>query len=107
MEIKYFAKNFQLTPQIEDYIDKKINKFLRLSKRILRARVELDFDPQFRDNKNFKVEIKLEVPGKDLCAVCQAKDLPLALDGVEKKMRAQLTDYKEKFIQKRRIKKEI
>ena len=102
MKIKYFAKNLRLTPQIQDYIEDKINKFLRISKRILLAKIDLDFNPQYIQGKNFEVKIKLEVPGKDLYAVASAKDLLLALDEVEKKMRVELSNYKDKFLQRRK-----
>ena len=100
VKIKYFAKNLHLTPQIQNYVESKVNKFQRLSKRILLARIELRFDPQYTQGKNFKVEIKLEVPGKDLYATARAKDLLVALDEAEKKMRAQLSNYKDKFLQR-------
>ena len=104
MKIKYFTKNLHLTPQIQNYVENKINKFQRISKRILLVRIELNFSPFYTQGKNFKVEIKLEIPGKDLYAAAREKDLLLALDKVEKKMRAQLSDYEDKFLQRRKVK---
>ena len=102
MEIKYLARNFHLTPAIKKLVEEKINKFSRIYKRILRAHVELNFKPLYKQGKNFKVEIRLEVPGKDLYATCRAKNFSQALDKVEQKIKAQLRDLKNRPLQKRK-----
>ena len=102
MKIEFFVKNFECNPQIKNKIEGKINKLARFSERILRVRVELVFKPQFKGEKNFKVEIKLEVPGNDLYAASYGKNLLLALDEVLKKIKHKLLAYKEKLIERRK-----
>jgi ribosomal subunit interface protein len=95
MKIRYFTKNISLSDEIKDYLEKKIQKLFRFSKKIQQAEVDLTYHQRQTKDKAIRLEINLRMPNKILRAVVRTLDLQTAIDGIENKLRKQLEKYKE------------
>lgn len=102
MEIKYFTKNISLSEENKAFLEKKIKKFLRFSKKIEEVDIDLSYHQKRAKENAVRLEINLKMPNKILRAVVRAEDLQTAIDRVENKLRKQLEKYKGFGLFKRR-----
>lgn len=107
MQIKYFTQNIKLSGELQDFLEKKIQKFSRFLDKIWEARVDLSYNPSHDKDKLIRLEINLRMPNKIIRVETRASNLREAVDQVEKKIRKQLEKYKEFGKIKRKITKRI
>ncbi len=110
MKITINCRNLKLTPEIEEYIYKKIGKLEKYVKnnQAVVLHVELMEDPSGKEGNRFVCEITGFAPHKSFRAKQAAHQIKVAIDLVQEKIEEQLRAYKEKFISRREDKtKEI
>jgi putative sigma-54 modulation protein len=93
MQIKISTKHMDITPAIEDYATKKVQKFSRYFDRIQQIDVVID-----KVRNGYAVEIRTDVEHHDdFVATSTDPDLYACIDlGVDRAIR-QLTDHKSKL----------
>ncbi len=93
MEIKVTAKHMDLTPAIEEYAVKKMDKLRRFFDRILQVEVIVD-----RTKNEYSVEIITDVEGhNDFIATATHEDLYAGVDLALDRAVRQIHDYKSKL----------
>ncbi|TVQ52538.1 MAG: ribosome-associated translation inhibitor RaiA [Phycisphaerales bacterium] len=93
MNVQISSKHVDLTPSIEEYINKKIEKLPRYFDRVMQIDVVID-----KGKKEYTIEIITDVASHDdFIATAHHEDLYACIDlGVDKSQR-QLSDYKSKL----------
>ncbi|MBN1755046.1 ribosome-associated translation inhibitor RaiA [bacterium] len=92
MDIRIVARHFDLTPEIQDYAESKIEPLTKFFDRIIDTHVVLDVE------KHRKLaEISMKVYGTHLVSSSTADDLYLAIDDAARKIERRLRKYKEKL----------
>jgi putative sigma-54 modulation protein len=93
MQIRFSAKHMNLTPAIEEYATKKIEKFTRYFDRVQEVEVLID-----RAKNGYAFEIITNVAGHDpFVATSDGEDLYACIDqGIDRSIR-QLTDHKSRL----------
>ncbi len=102
MNIKIKATNFEITPAIEDYIEKRIStieKFVKDNDGSARADVEVGKTTKHhRSGDVFRAEVNVHASGKNFYAVSEKDDLYAAIDDVRDEIVYTLTSYKDRTI---------
>lgn len=80
MEVRIQAVHFTMSQDLEDFVQKKLNRLDRLHDGVAYAEVVLKLDAKGGDGKNKEVFIRLDVPGPDLCAEKVASTFEEAVD---------------------------
>lgn len=97
MHIAITGKGIELTPAIEEYVQKKIGGLEKFYDRIIRAHVTVGVDNHHRlGGSIFEAECKLEVPGNSIFGSSEQKDLYAALDALKEFMENEIKKYKVK-----------
>ena len=93
MKINVKSKHMEITPAIEQYAEKKVERLPRYFDRVQQIEVLID-----REKKAYNVEIIVDVEKHDsFVATSEDEDLYAAIDvGVDRMIR-QLTDHKKKL----------
>ncbi len=99
MQIKIKATNINLTPEIENYINKRLNfldKFVKDDSGAL-CQVEVG-RTTFHHKKGevFRAEVNLTTVGRSLYAATEGEDLYSAIDGVKSEIKNRVLSFKEK-----------
>ncbi len=95
MEVKINSVGFSATPQLEEFIQKKISKLEKYHEGLLGVDVTLKLEKD--DNlENKVVEINVGIKGQDLFAKKQAKKFEEAVDELYDVLKRQLVKIKEK-----------
>lgn len=106
MEITISGKDFKLTPTIKTYVDEKIGKLSKFSRRIIRVGVELDVDHNVTKGLKNRIEVWIYLPGKTIQAGIKAEHMREAIDLVYPKLERQLVSYEGRKRERRRLDKE-
>lgn len=96
MNITIEAKDFKLTLANRLYVEEKLGKLGRFSKRIERIGVELDVDHNAKSGSIHRVEVWVYFPEKTLSAGVKAEHMNEAIDLVYPKIERQITSYEGK-----------
>lgn len=94
MKIVFYGKKVDLTDQVRDYVETRINKMDRYVDGILEARVELDEDKSMSSGPKYRAEVMLFLPKYQLRATSTGSDIREAIDLVEPKLKKQIETYK-------------
>lgn len=107
MEIKFYAKNIDLTEKIKEQFSKKLSSLKKYkgSIDVLRVRVDLSRDAHHKKGDVFRVEVNVDMPGKVLRSVEESFDIVSGLDVVSDKLERQARDLKDKIVTNRKKKK--
>ncbi len=107
MEIKFYAKNIDLTEKIKEQFSKKLSSLKKYkgSLDVLRVRVDLSRDAHHKKGDVFRVEVNVDMPGKVLRSVEESFDIVSGLDVVSDKLERQARDLKDKIVTNRKKKK--
>jgi len=96
MQIQITGKGIELTQAIKDYVEKKISGLDKFFDQIIGAQVIVGMESHHHlKGEIFICECKLNVPGKDLFASKNEKDLYKAIDLVRDYMEEELKKHKE------------
>ncbi len=96
MNIKISSVHFDADKKLLEFVDKKLNKLIKLYDDITAAEVFLRLENK-QDIENKLVEIKLFIPGNDLFAKKQSKSFEESTDIVIEALRQQIIKHKEKL----------
>ncbi len=109
MDITIKAKNLELTPEIKNYLNKKIGNLEKFKSGFdgsVTATAELGITTfHHRQGKIFRAEVNLSVPGsnqKILRAVSEKENLFEAIDEVKDKLKRELKKYRSSFVSRQR-----
>ena len=105
MKFRIKATKVELTPQIRDYVQLKMNMLEKyLGKvQVINCDVELSRENgEQNSGKIFRAEVNLEVPGQLLRVEKTEKDILKAIDKVKDHLEIAIKKYKEKRIDKRK-----
>ena len=95
MEIRIQPIHFDVSQQLESFIQKKISKLAKFHDGIIAAEVVLKVvKPESAMNKD--VSVRLDVPGPDFFATKTSNSFEEAIDIVVEALEKQLLKYKEK-----------
>lgn len=104
MNIIITGKGMDLTEAIKDYVDKKIGGLEKFYDQILKADVKVGKESEHHlKGEIFVCECRLDVPGVDLFASKNEKNLYKAIDKVRDYLEGELK--KHKILQREKIKK--
>jgi putative sigma-54 modulation protein len=96
MNIKVSSVHFDADKKLLEFVDKKLNKLIKLYEDIIGAEVFLRLE-NAQDLENKVVEIKLFIPGNDLFAKKQSKTFEESTDVVIEALRQQIIKRKDKI----------
>jgi putative sigma-54 modulation protein len=96
MEIQMHSIHFKADQKLLDFVKEKLDKLEHFSQRIINAEVFLRLDKD-KEKENKIIEIKLNVPGKELFAKKQTKSFEESTDEAIEALRNQLLKEKEKM----------
>lgn len=95
MQIKITGKGIDLTEAIQEYVEKKIGALDKFYDKIIRAQVVVGLENHHHlKGQIFICECRLEVPGNDLFASKNEKDLYKSVDRVRDYLEGELKKHK-------------
>ena len=97
MEINIQSVGFKADAKLKEFTKSKITKLVHFSDNIVGAHVFFKVE-NTQNDENKTVEIKLDIPGKDLFAKKTEKSFEEGVDNVVEALRKQLIKIKEKQI---------
>ena len=98
MQLIISGKGMDLTPAIEEHVNKKIGSIEKFYDRIVRAHVTVGIDSNHHlKGKKFFAECKLEVPGPDIFVMETSEDVYAAIDVMRSRVEDEVKKHKEKF----------
>ena len=102
MKIQFYAKNTDIPASLKTTITKKLEKIKKYKtgvKDVLVVQVDVSRDAHHKKGDVFRVEINIDVPGKQLLRVAETAGTVLdALDTAAHKLERQARDLKEKAV---------
>jgi putative sigma-54 modulation protein len=96
MEIQVQAIRFEADKELIQFVQQRVSKLTQFFENIIDLEVYLKID-KAESHNNKVVEIKLNVPGKDLFAKKQCKSFEHATDDAIEALRRQLKKHKGKI----------
>jgi putative sigma-54 modulation protein len=93
------ATNIELTPAIDDYLDRRFSAFDRFIKEDSAATCLVEVGKTTKHHKSgdvFRAEVNLTISGKNFYAFSEKDDLYAAIDEVKDEIVYQLSSYKDK-----------
>jgi putative sigma-54 modulation protein len=97
MKLQMHAVHFTADQKLIDFVQKKVDKLETFYDRFIDGEVFFKID-KAETNNNKIIEIKLNLPGKELFAKEQADSFEAAADAATEALRRQVKKYKEKVI---------
>lgn len=94
MEIQLFTRNMELTPRLQEYVEKKVSKLGRYLPNITDVRVDLSVENTRSSAHRQVAQLTIRTPRAILRAEERASDMFAAIDAALDKMRRQITRYK-------------
>lgn len=94
MEIQVFTRNMELTPRLQEYVEKKVGKLNRYLPNITDVRVDLSVENTRSSAQRQVAQLTIRTPRAMLRAEERAADMFAAIDAALDKMRRQITRYK-------------
>lgn len=98
MDINIHSIHFDADEKLLDFINQKLSKLSTFYDKIIDAEVFLRLDKS-DINENKLVEIKINLPGKDMFAKKQSKSFEESTDEAVEALRRQIKKHKEKLIE--------
>jgi len=102
MELQIFSKNMELTPAIQQYVQKKIGKLDRYLPNISEAKVEISEERTKSHQHRFTAQATLNSKGVLLRGEERGENVNVAVDAVAEVLERQIERYKGKLYEKGR-----
>lgn len=97
MQIKTTGKQMEVTEAIEQYLEKKIQSLGKYYENIIKANAVVGMESHHHQKGDiFFAECKMEVPGTNLFAKANAKDVYAAIDLLKDELQLEIKKYKQK-----------
>jgi ribosome hibernation promoting factor len=93
MQINISGHHLEVSPAIRDYVTGKFDRIRRHFDHITNVNVILSVERKIQH----KAEARINVPGSDIYADCEEKDMYAAMDGLIDKLDRQVREYKNKL----------
>jgi putative sigma-54 modulation protein len=100
MDLKIYGKNVEITPEIRDYVQKKMDKLSRFLPNMGETKVEIVEEQTKSPKDKFTVQITVRGKGSLLRGEERAAGINLGVDAVTDVLARQITKYKGKFVKK-------
>jgi putative sigma-54 modulation protein len=97
MDIVVRGRNVEVTPRLEEYVDKKVGKLDRYLPTIDEARMELSVEETKSAQHSQIAQLTVRSRGRILRAEERDQDIFVAIDAVSDKMQRQITRYKDRL----------
>lgn len=97
MKVKVSALNFNADQKLIDFANERLEKLEKFYDKIIDGNITFRVD-NAEDRTNKLVEIKLNIPGKELFAKKQSESFEKAVDEAVEALRRQLKKHKEKLV---------
>lgn len=94
MEIQLLTRNMELTPRLQEYVEKKVSRLSRYLPNITDVRVDLSVENTCSSAHRQVAQLTIRTPRVMLRAEERASDMFAAIDAALDKMRRQITRYK-------------
>lgn len=96
MNIKFYAKNVELTQQIKGYINEKIGGLDKYNLNVIDCRIDLSKDTHHQKGNvyRFEVNLRLSRDKKLIRSVVQTESIMSAIDLAKDKLQRQITKVK-------------
>jgi putative sigma-54 modulation protein len=98
MDINIHSIHFDADEKLLEFVNSKLEKLSTFFDKIIDAEVFLRLDKS-NVNENKLVEVKLNLPGKELFAKKQSKSFEESTDDVVEALRRQIKKHKEKLVE--------
>jgi len=102
MELQIFSKNMELTPAIQNYVQKKVGKLARYLPNITEAKVEIHEENTRSPQGRFVAQVTLSSKGVLLRGEERGERVRVAVDAVAEVLERQIEHYKGKLYEKGR-----
>ena len=102
MELQVFGKNMEISPVLENYVQKKIGKLARYLPNIADAKVEIHDENTKSPKQRFTVQVTLNSKGVLLRGEERGENVNVAVDAVAEVLERQIERYKGKLQEKGR-----
>ena len=102
MELQIFSKNIELTPAIQNYVQKKISKLTRYLPNITEAKVEIHEENTKSPQGRFVAQVTLKSKGVLLRGEEKGERVRIAVNAVADVLERQIERYKGKLYEKGR-----
>jgi putative sigma-54 modulation protein len=96
MNITIKASNIELTPEMREFIEEKIDSVEKFYPNIIEARVEIEYDAHHKKGDVFRCEANIKIPGKLLRVEKSTTSFDKAVNKVKDHLKIILTKEKEK-----------
>jgi putative sigma-54 modulation protein len=100
MNIVVRGRNINITPRLEDYVDKKVGKLDRYLPTIDEARMELAVEETRSAQHSQIAQLTVRSRGRILRAEERDQDIFAAIDAVSEKMQRQISRYKDRLYER-------
>ncbi len=94
MELQLYTRNLELTPRLQEYVEKKVSKLTRYLPYITEVRVDLAVESTRASNQRQVAQLTIRTPRVILRSEERAADMFAAIDAALDKMRRQIRRYK-------------
>lgn len=105
IQIQLKGRNYEIDRELKKYVTRKLghlDRYLPHGHASQGMSVEIFKDPSGREGNNYKVVVRLKVPGPDIVAETATINPHSAIDIVEQKLKMQIHKYKDKVQDKKR-----
>ena len=102
MELQVFGKNMEVSPVLQDYVQKKIGKLARYLPNIADAKVEIHDENTKSPKQRFTVQVTLNSKGVLLRGEERGENVNVAVDAVAEVLERRIERYKGKLQEKGR-----
>jgi len=102
MELQIFSKNMELTPAIQNYVQKRISKLARFLPNITEAKVEIHEENTKSPQSRFVAQVTLNSKGVLLRGEERGEIVRVAVSAVAEALERQIERYKGKLYEKGR-----
>ena len=102
MELQVFGKNMEVSPVLQNYVQKKIGKLARYLPNIAGAKVEIHDENTKSPKQRFTVQVTLNSKGVLLRGEERGENVNVAVDAVTEVLARQIERYKGKLYEKGR-----
>ena len=101
MDLKITGKNVEITPELNQYIEKKLGKLNRHLAKILEAKIEIIKEKTRSPGQRYIAQVTVNSSGTLLRAEERGRDLPTIIDKVAAVMERQIERFKGKHYVKK------
>lgn len=105
IQIQLTGRNYEIDRELKKYVTRKLghlDRYLPRGHQNQGMSVEIFKDPSGKEGNNYKVVVRLKIPGPDIVAETATINPHSAVDIVEQKLKMQIRKYKDKTLGKRR-----